>query len=593
MSQLRFLPFGLLFVVAGFHCASDRDGFAPDAPGGDGGTANQFGGGDDGGTLGNGSVAARLCSADLQSTLDANGSVKAKCPDDQGCSAGECVPACDAAAASKGSIGCGYVVATPAFIPAIKPPCHAVFLANAWSKSTVIRVSRGGVAYDATKFARTPVEGQPETAWPLLTSAGLQPGEVAVLFLSADPTSANGIFNKLNCKVPTAVPSGTAVANSGKGTAWSISTDIPVTAYDMLPFGGAASFLPSASLLYPATAWGQNYVALLPPEGFRENGPFWGQIVAMANGTTVDVLPTTALAGGGGVTAAPKNVSTKYTLNAGEIVQFQGDGDMTGSVIVSDKPVAFNGGNGYICYKSKSNTSGGGCDSSHQQIPPVSAMGSDYVAAPFASRRTDKAAESIAYRLVGAVDGTTLAYDPPVAGAPTTLGSGASVVFESTSAFRIKSQDAQHPFAIAQMMSGGAVDDATTLVGDEEFVNIVPPAQFLRRYVFMTDPSYATSNLVITRVKTGGTFKDVKIECLGDVTGWKPVGTTGDIEVTNVDLVRNRKSNGSCKNGPQLAESDGSFGVVVWGIDSASSYAYPAGGNVAPINSVVVSTQPK
>jgi hypothetical protein len=46
--------------------------------------------------------------------------------------------------------------------------------------------------------------------------------------------------------------------------------------------------------------------------------------------------------------------------------------------------------------------------------------------------------------------------------------------------------------------------------------------------------------------------------------------------------------NGTCDNGPHTASSAGPFGLMVWGLDSASSYGYPAGGNIATINTVVV-----
>jgi hypothetical protein len=40
-------------------------------------------------------------------------------------------------------------------------------------------------------------------------------------------------------------------------------------------------------------------------------------------------------------------------------------------------------------------------------------------------------------------------------------------------------------------------------------VIVLPPAQFLRRYAFFTDPTYATTNLVVTRVKSNDEFKPV------------------------------------------------------------------------------------
>src|SRR5262245_29263778 len=53
------------------------------------------------------------CSADLRSMLDCNGNVVSVCPDDQGCGASGCVPACDAAKANLSSVGCEYYVTEP------------------------------------------------------------------------------------------------------------------------------------------------------------------------------------------------------------------------------------------------------------------------------------------------------------------------------------------------------------------------------------------------------------------------------------------------------------------------------------------------
>ena len=72
------------------------------------------------------------------------------------------------------------------------------------------------------------------------------------------------------------------------------------------------------------------------------------------------------------------------------------------------------------------------------------------------------------------------------------------------------------------------------------------------------------------------------------VSGWQPAGTDGRFEVTTVDLVRAGVGVKNCVNGIQKAASDGPFGVVVWGLDTYSSYAYPAGGNAATIQQVVV-----
>ena len=543
------------------------------------------------------------CSGDLQSVTDEKGVVQKKCPADQGCFKGACIPACEAAAKSKGNVGCDFLAATPSFYPSITPPCFAVFLANNWSRPVKINVTRGGASYDVTTFGRIPSGGTDATAWPTVPATGLPPDQVAVLFMSSDPSSANAGF-PLKCPVPQAVAGGTAVVNSGRGQAFTITTDAPVSAYDILPYGGARSFLPSAELLLPTTAWGTNYVAVVPPiQGM--GGPQWGQVVAAADGTTITINPTQNLPAAGGAPAAPKGVATKFTLNRGELVQWQPALEMSGSIISSDKPIAFIGGTGYLCLTSSTATAGGGCDSGHQMIPPISALGSEYAPVAYVTRRKDLAPESVPYRIVGMVDGTTLTFDPPVPGAPATLARGAIGSFQATGSFIVKSQDKDHPFYVGQMMAGAKVTSGSRPgasvslgfvpmdLGDEEFVNVLPPAQFLTKYVFFTDPTYSTTNLVLTRVKGAGGFKEVKVGCLGAVSGWKPVGTSGQYESAEVELVRGNTGVGSCKNGPQVAESDGQFGLVVWGTDTYASYAYPGGGNVGSINTVVVDPVPK
>jgi hypothetical protein len=127
-------------------------------------------------------------------------------------------------------------------------------------------------------------------------------------------------------------------------------------------------------------------------------------------------------------------------------------------------------------------------------------------------------------------------------------------------------------------------------LGDEDWINLVPAQQFLQRYVFFTDPTYATTNLVIVRARGTDGFEDVTVECLGVVDGWEPVGSAGKYEVSYVDLVRGNQPLKDCATSRHVASSQGPFGVVVWGTDWAASYGYPAGGNLTSINEVVVPT---
>jgi len=302
--------------------------------------------------------------------------------------------------------------------------------------------------------------------------------------------------------------------------------------------------------------------------------------------------------------AVAANTPTTFTLNAGEYAQWEtspSSNDLSGSIVLANKPVSVVAGSDFFRLQPVDEPGG---ESTHAQIAPAGALGFDYAVAPYATRRADLQEEAIDYRIVGAVGGTALTFDPPVSGAPATVDQGQVADFQATGAFRVRGQDKDHPFAIAQMMSGGNVlpafrTDCATIqfqnqlmtCGDEEFVPLLPPAQFLSKYVFFTDPTYSTTTLEVVRVKKSNGFQDVTIDCLGTLTGWQPLGTTGELEFARPDLVRAAIGIGSCKNGRHVATSNGPFGLIVYGLDTYSSYGYPAGGNAATLSGVVV--QPK
>src|SRR5262249_2824418 len=157
---------------------------------------------------------------------------------------------------------------------------------------------------------------------------------------SHDP-SANNYGAPLQCPVQPALLVDAAVQGSGKGTAFHVVSDTPLSAYDILPYGGAHSWLPSATLLFPSTAWGTNSVGVAPKnEGY---GALWALAVATEDGTHLTVAPPNTLPGGGGVAPAPSGASTTYKLDAGETIQWIDPNpgiavDPTGAVFQSDKP---------------------------------------------------------------------------------------------------------------------------------------------------------------------------------------------------------------------------------------------------------------
>jgi IgGFc binding protein len=576
--------------------ANPREPFEPDA-GMDGAAAPpEAGGGAFPDVMADAPVATFVpCSADLHDVLDPSGRVLETCPPDQGCAAGKCVPACEAARQNASTVGCDYYVAPPDSIPGSEGGCFAAFVVNTWGTPVKIGVEWRGEALAVDRMTRVPSGSGPGLTYAPLVGGEIPPGEVAIVFLSQ-----HGSF--VSC--PSGVEPGytigySKVSGTGKGYAFHITASAPVTAYDIYPYGGGSSAVTSATLLLPTSVWGKNYVGVNPyPQSLDvDTARNFLQIVAQEDDTEVKILPVVDILSGAGVSPTPAKTTGTYELQRGELLQFEQPGELTGSAIESDKPIGVFGGASCI------NVGYGPCDAAHQQLPPVSVLGSRYAAVRYRNR-FDGVEESPPWRVVGVVDGTILSYDPVAPwDAPTTLAAGQVAKFDAPGPFVVKSQDDAHPFYMSAYMTGCFEPvRGPDCRGDPEFVNVVPPEQYLRSYVFFTDPTYPETNLVIVRQKIDGVFSDVNLDCAGALAGWEPIGTGGELEYLRFDLVRgNFEKQESCDNGKHEIQSDGPFGLTVWGWGSAAtapiysgavSYAYPAGAGVRPVNAVVVPTEP-
>jgi hypothetical protein len=591
------------------------DGGAPDGGGiPQGGDSGSFMG-DDGGSPG----ACETCSADLHQVLDcATHSVLQTCPASQACSpTGGCVAPCQGAAANKSSVGCEYYAMNPDAWSAVPDNpvvenssaggCYAAFVANIWPSTVTVDVDFNGQTLDISKSAYLPQGSGAGLSYAPLSGNSIPPNQVAILFLAhfhhsddggiglqPDGGLSFGQGGSMEMPCPAGVtPAYTiddaAVHGTGSGHAFHITTSAPVTAYDIYPYGGAKSYVASATLLLPVSAWDTNYVAVSGFQGEAVQGNSNKvdsniAFVASQDDTSVTITPAAAIVGGNGVASGSAGTPISYRLNQGESLQLEQFDDLTGSVVLSDKPLGTWGGHNCMFVPDSGTRA---CDAAHQQIPPVRALGSEYAAVRYRDRVANSN-ESAPWRFVGAVDGTMLAYEPSApANAPTTLNKGQLVEVESSGPFVVKSQDAMHPFYLAGHMTGGG--SLPGYLGDPETVNVVPPQQYLEHYVFFTDPTYGETNLVIVRPAGG---PDVTLDCVsGPLTGWQPIGSR--YEYTRPDVQHLGAKVGACDNGRHEIQSAGPFGVTVWGWDNAVSYAYPAGASVKPINAVVVPVAPR
>ncbi|MDC0721240.1 IgGFc-binding protein [Nannocystis bainbridge] len=528
------------------------------------------------------------CTADLHGIETCNGQPIATCEGTDGCDAElvACINACQAAENSKQSVGCEYYATFMQHHDGPQSRCFAAFVANTWNTPAKLAVTRQGQTLDIAKFARIPSGMGPGLTYgPYDADAGLAPGEVAILFL-AGPKGAP-MQGSAPCPVDSAVPQGAAVAGTGLGDSFRISADVPVVAYQINPYGGGSAAVTGASLLLPTSAWDTNYIVINSLQA--SVGQPSANIVAHSDGTKVTIEPVVALAGGGGIPGGPPGVPLEFTLNAGQHAQLTQGAELTGSVIQSDKPIGLMGGHTGMQAPVGTPYS----DHAEQMIPPIRALGSEYVGVMHRPRVNEPAM----WRVVGAVDGTELTWSGDVGG-PTNLARGQKVEFVTATPFVVESQDDEHPFFLFTYMSGSGWQPNLSGHGDSDYVISVPVDQYLPRYVFFTDPTYPETNLVLVRKKTeADVFEDVTLDCSGVVGGWQPVG---DYEWTRVDLsTGDFQPVAGCSTGRHEITSDGRFGMWIWGWGSPKttvftqnvSYGYPAGMNVQLINDVIIIPQ--
>jgi hypothetical protein len=283
----------------------------------------------------------------------------------------------------------------------------------------------------------------------------------------------------------------------------------------------------------------------------------------------------------------------EWNLSKGEVLQITQVDSAAGSPIVTTKPVGVFGGSPITDIPMDI----GYADMTQLQIAPLTQWGTSYALVPYQPRITSVSGvgrENVPWSFVGAVDGTVLTYDPArPEGAPETLNAGEVVTFLTTDLVTVKSQDSKHPFHVSVVMTGtdfgGGAEGGGWTLGDPDYMGIVPSDQFLDHYIFFADYTFPDTSLTLVRRRTADGFKPVTLACAGgEITGWQPVGASGEYEFTWVSLttggVPQKVGTGTCSYGRHEATSEGPFSVAVWGVAFHASYGYPGGRGSRPIN---------
>ncbi len=528
------------------------------------------------------------CSLDGRSVIEAcTGKVVQKCPDHLACGAATCQDPCTAAAADRSSNGCDFYFQMPRMDKIYPHSCNAAFIINTSTQPADVTLEREGKAIDISKSVFRTTPGSTALS---PHDGAIPPGESVILFVSDSPPGTEA-WDYIKCPdgVTAATLDDTVANRTGIGSSFRLTTNVPVSLTSMYPFGGALSYVPSATLVLPVATWGTEHMIVNGWEGSWTGKPSV-QIIASEDDTEVTIWPTRAILGNSAVPGAPAHEPVKYRMGRGQHLQIVQTEELTGSIVVSNKPTTSFGGNSCA----RISVSAAACDILSQQIPPFEQWGSEYVAVGYRPRVGNEH-EPVPYRFVAARDGTRLEYEPSIpAGAPTTMNAGEVASFRhgTGDAFVVRTQDAEHPIYVSAHMTGGAgdgfgiSDQSYGGMGDPEFVNVIATAQYSNAYSFYADPTYAENSITIVRRKSNGAFKDVWLECAGNLTNWKPVGTRGEYEFTRVDLSRNFQPGDTfgdgdaatvCRTGLQRMRSEGPFTATLWGWDSAASYAYPGG----------------
>jgi len=583
-ARLTFGAFGAVTSIGGFvvaliaACGDDRGGFiqndrtfeaqpeagAPDAE-----------------------TCFRQCSLDGRSIIDScTGGVVETCADDLACGAAKCQEPCAAAEADRSSNGCDFYFTTPKTTFA-NVSCFATFVVNASNKPATVSLELRGEELDLSGALFRTVANSTDLE-PL--NGPIPPGESAILFVADwDPDKPRSIYEKgLHSSCPEqakpALEADFGFFEAGIGDAFRLKSNVPVGATWMYPYGGADTMYPTATLLMPVSAWAKEHVVVNGWEAQGSDTRPVTQIFAAEDETEVTILGTKDVRNGDGFTGAPAGMPVKIMLSKGQFVQIAQSEELTGSFVFSNKPTVTVGGTEctYLPWEAEA------CDTLAQQIPAFEQWGSEYVGVGYRPRAVSTD-EIVWYRMVGSRDGTELEYDPvKPPGAPLTLDAGELVVFRARSndAFVVRARGTEHPFYLAMLMTGGKGHPPDVPgyggMGDPEFVNVVPSGQYMSSYSFYADPSYPEHSLVLVRKKTHGDFKDVWLECAGNLPEWTPIDNAGEYEYRRVDLSRKFGPGDSfgdkrCTTGLQRMRSEGAFSATLWGWGPYASYAYPGG----------------
>ena len=307
----------------------------------------------------------------------------------------------------------------------------------------------------------------------------------------------------------------------------------------------------------------QNYTPRFSPSEFV--------VVAAFDDTEVTITPAAALRG----VPRPADVPFTITLDRGEgfaalsQITNGGGGDLTGSLIEADKPVAVTNGDG--CPQIPPGTTF--CDHIFEVAQPTVSWGLSALVSPLANRTRGSV-----YRVLASEDDTTVEQDGVVVDV---LDKGE---FYDTGVITGAHEfSADKPIFVTQFMTGDGFFGSTG--GDPAQGNLVPTDQYLPAYTFATvgdnqfDSHFA--NIIALDADAAGGLLLLDGAPV-PATAFTPIGATG-YSWARLSL----------PEGTHTTTSPNPHGLVISGYTNVDSYMYPGGARFQLINAGNDDTPPE
>jgi hypothetical protein len=380
--------------------------------------------------------------------------------------------------------------------------------------------------------------------------------------------------------------------------AFRVKTDFPVVVYQFSPYCCNYSFTNDASLLLPTAALGTRYRFLGVPfhqvrdpfGGIRAESPQVMAIVSPTEDNEVNVrLPAGMIVASdstGSVTQRGNEVTAQ--MGRQDVLLLAGSsnptpGDLTGSEITSEKPIAVFSAHTCTYYPEDL----GACDHLQEQLFPVSTWGNSFQLVPPAERGQNAPAEVIYWKIIGGDEVTRFTLGLPFRQLnPVTPGfemvpycgnylEGDTTIVLRPGQFcefgtkRAVQLAADQPAMVMGIITGqGATNlgNFGTHAGDPAIFLVPPDQQYRREYTFLTPDTYFSDYVTIVTATGNEILLDGQPINFGDAI---PVG--GSIfQFKHVSI----------SDGAHQPVGRSPFGIVVYAYDDFVSYAFTGGLNL-------------